>query len=645
MVDRPWRGPVTTLAFGSLALQADLRKVDEADDYPDLSWPPASEPISYGRGRPTRKVTFWSAISKLSRPEARAVLYVIVDILTNRRKIRLATRGPGYLIERNYRFYSTNNDLSPGEARATLEFVMHQLRAGAVSVDELDASGIALRKVKQGRRRGQHWFLTESACRDAIHAKAHLEAHGIRRPASSRPMRELDDHAHLLKVVTAGTGWDTKTRRAGRAGRGEKLWWALCPVHDDHHPSLLLNPDGFAYCFSCKATGRWIDTEDPWEGPGHPPGQAPTHVYFRAHVAHGADHGHTHSSYRVEIADVLPSVLDLGLQSYSPQRAAMAGSPGVHPSQKYMGHWSGQREWSSKGATTALFIRDEGAPESSARLYRPAKSSGLVYGKLGSRGMMQSYATNNDLIEVMRTAEKRSKWKKTVEKAERDYTYAVRRRGLDHRKRLQSDDLPDLFVSLDHQSHTELIHGGRETYLPSRGLQPPAVLTMAFPTGFVPSSTRWVGIDVDKITIPMTLLDSMVGDDRDAMALLDQRGGAGCVGDQVIAAAAEEIRAILDRHPDFTGRMAVVRTGPVGVQLVAELENSRWDPEKLWTDDFKTQIRNLSRLVMRALHGKGCAGGSVDQTSMKAGRYFRRPGWRIAKTGDLFRSRLVFATP
>ena len=33
---------------------------------------------------------------------------------------------------------------------------------------------------------------------------------------------------------------------------------ARCPFHDDHHPSLKLNPD-FYYCFGCGARGDVVD--------------------------------------------------------------------------------------------------------------------------------------------------------------------------------------------------------------------------------------------------------------------------------------------------------------------------------------------------------------------------------------------------
>ena len=49
--------------------------------------------------------------------------------------------------------------------------------------------------------------------------------------------------------------------------QGHRLAWR-CPFHEDHHPSLFLNPDGQSYrCFGCGARGdalTWVMARRGW---------------------------------------------------------------------------------------------------------------------------------------------------------------------------------------------------------------------------------------------------------------------------------------------------------------------------------------------------------------------------------------------
>ena len=49
--------------------------------------------------------------------------------------------------------------------------------------------------------------------------------------------------------------------------QGHRLAWR-CPFHEDHHPSLFLNPDGQSYrCFGCGARGdalTWVMARNGW---------------------------------------------------------------------------------------------------------------------------------------------------------------------------------------------------------------------------------------------------------------------------------------------------------------------------------------------------------------------------------------------
>lgn len=646
---------VQPVSFGSLALQVQAREDREATDAaPDLLWPPVlcdERP----RGRPTRQEALWRRIATRTRAEARAYLAIMQDLCTHAeyRLVTLPGRGTGHVIERSARYYSRDGDIPHELAKHVLQRLLLDLRASRVLLMDLINTNVPIRKTK-GRRHAPHWFLTRSAVTDLKVLIGLLHAHGIRRPPSSRPLRALAKDPIKLDVRVKGS-----------------RWWAVCPLHGDRDPSLLLNACGSAWCFGgCGGVGRWVDAHQNPLDPGRTPDRVLLYAFVdaeasldrrrsedRASAQDGPNPTHrstpTAYSLPVGIGEVDAEVSDLALRRYAPSRAARAGRPGVHPVQKYLGHYNGRRDCVVRMPTTQKSIRYVGERRSQARAGAQIRPYGLVLGKRTSCGMGRSYASNFDLIEVMRKTDQRSKTPRATQIAQDHYERAraehARRR---FKGNIQTDNLPDLFVSLDHQSHRILRDGTSMTdrYLPEKPEfeLPAAYIQTEFPDGFEPVATVWVGVDIDKLRIPLTAVASVYGEDeQDARALVDQRGGPGCVGDEMLRkAATEAIQAWLEAQPEFTGRFAMVRTGPSGVQVVAELEHARWSPEGLWDDpDFRAQAENLGKVVLGALRVNGCTGGTLDTSSFAAGRYVRRPGWRIAKDGHLFRSRLVFCTP
>src|SRR5262245_19953165 len=66
-------------------------------------------------------------------------------------------------------------------------------------------------------------------------------------------------------IADVATWYGLQVRPVGR------VWMAVCPFHDDHQPSLLLDPeDGHFHCFSgrCDAHGDVIDLVRRLEGVG-----------------------------------------------------------------------------------------------------------------------------------------------------------------------------------------------------------------------------------------------------------------------------------------------------------------------------------------------------------------------------------------
>ena len=61
---------------------------------------------------------------------------------------------------------------------------------------------------------------------------------------------------NLFETVKASVSVPDAAKRYGI--RADHHGMALCPFHDDRHPSLKLNPDYF-YCYGCGATGDVTD--------------------------------------------------------------------------------------------------------------------------------------------------------------------------------------------------------------------------------------------------------------------------------------------------------------------------------------------------------------------------------------------------
>lgn len=632
--------------------------------------------------------------------EARAVLYVAQDVHARSFRVRLP-RGSGWVIERGRSFYTRCGDLPDALAEAALSFVTQHF-AAKISVPELDRAGVQLRK-PLGSWMGQHWYFTDHARKDMTWLIQFLYDHGLTRPSSARPPRALSDEDEILHV-----------RRDGRARK------ALCPVHGDRKPSLHLNPNHTVYCYgACNGlVGMWDyadvaadqrtwGTRDPQRPDEERDDEIPDEVIFhrfvdaeteqaarrvlgsRLRVVEGdgaeadeagapaprpANHPPTLLDSVVD-GEVDPGVSGLALhEAFSARslaKAARAGSPGVHPVQKYIGHYK-RRDWPKKASTTQRYLRGVGEPESQDVLRESARPLGLVLTKIKSWGGAQSYASSLDLIEVLRAAEVRCRSNKAEQAAVQTYEAGRalhRKNGWTWGRDAGIAGLEDQFVSTDHRSHT-MLRKGKSIILPAvEGLEdvyPETIHTTFHPAGFESACTSWVAFDFDKIGIPSSPSDTEGEDEQEAreggaLSRVDQRGGRvqskvrGKVvlgehlahGDRCLDAAGPLIQAFLGRFSKvFTGRFAILRTGPRGVQIAVELEHARWESADLWRDiHFVRLIDEVAVQMLSILRAQGCQGGHVDRSMFRAGHDMRRPGWRIDKEGRLFRARLIFSTP
>ena len=70
--------------------------------------------------------------------------------------------------------------------------------------------------------------------------------------------------------------------------------------------------------------------------------------------------------------------------------------------------------------------------------------------------------------------------------------------------------------------------------------------------------------------------------------------------------------------------------------------NKSYNPSEYF-DGYSNRafLASLGRQISNHLRSCGCEGGHVDYSAFAAGRFGRRPGWRLLSDGYPFRSTLV----
>lgn len=102
------------------------------------------------------------------------------------------------------------------------------------------------------------------------------------------------------------------------------------------------------------------------------------------------------------------------------------------------------------------------------------------------------------------------------------------------------------------------------------------------------------------------------------------------------------IESNIGSNSECSGRSAIVQTGPSGIQIWVELRENRFNPNAWFANkDVRVWYSHLGAKLLNSFHEIGCIGGKVDMACFAAGRFGRRPGWRLLPTGNVFRSRLV----
>ena len=110
---------------------------------------------------------------------------------------------------------------------------------------------------------------------------------------------------------------------------------------------------------------------------------------------------------------------------------------------------------------------------------------------------------------------------------------------------------------------------------------------------------------------------------------------------------AARVLGVVKRDRRCSGRATVVRTSAGGAQVVVELARPIAGrlPAEAWfdADGPREWYATLGERLLAAAWSLGAEGGEIDWSAFGPGRLARRPGWRVTRTGEAYRARLLSA--
>lgn len=577
-------------------MSAALALLDLQQESP-RAWPRSQPP----RARPrvvTRADTLLTFLRTRPKSHQRAALLVLEDMVAHSVRIDGPRHNGDRLVERGPAYYRATGQLPDTLAREICSLLVQDLDIPRIRPLDALALGVPLRQLKPGKSRGGLLLLTAYNVRAMRELAQALREDGLTPPPSCK-----------LTPILGAERWSTTIRR----GRSTFI---RCPTdnHNDEDPSALVNPDGAVYCFGCR---RLVAIREREEGdrilvrliqnwrPGSAPdpsrpgekilkaldgGRAGEETEPTAPMDWSGSCGYVGPTSDLKLAvTIQPPTLTVRIH---PEVTVQVHSPS-DPLQGVRAHLQRARQAGSlERIQTSGYERDDGR-------ISPGLKLGFLRGDRSNRGMTRSLSGSLDLLDLLRTADRRDCGPKARARAA-ELVARTEQQGI-------SPSIPDRYVSLQHHYVT-----GYRTLPTTR---------RALPSAFVPAVVRWVGVDLDGFT----------------GAPLDS---------QTLAQAGERLRTWAERQPELTGRLGVVRTSSRGVQVVLELSEARWSTKG--ADPMKDGglARLLDRLDARCLlevREAGFEGGHADRSARTLGRYFRRPGARWKK-GALEFARLVYAT-
>jgi hypothetical protein len=151
---------------------------------------------------------------------------------------------------------------------------------------------------------------------------------------------------------------------------------------------------------------------------------------------------------------------------------------------------------------------------------------------------------------------------------------------------------------------------------------------VSVPAGWMPSAQQWIMFDLDQVEglsppPPPASADDAAGD--------------------VVSRAATAMIRVVRRSTELSGVCMVLRSGPRGLHIWAELREVRENPRGWFScGTTRAWYAQTGARLLKAARRAGATSGIVDMSGCAAGRFARRPGWRILPdTGEPFRSRVV----
>lgn len=183
---------------------------------------------------------------------------------------------------------------------------------------------------------------------------------------------------------------------------------------------------------------------------------------------------------------------------------------------------------------------------------------------------------------------------------------------------LQRADASSCTPAATQRAHDAALFGAG---LPGRAVLPDRLLSVStmgrapgggWATPQVPRCQQWVLLDIDDVQLPAAC------------------GGLG-----------HAIAAVVAADGEASGRCAVVRTGPAGLQVWVQLAHARHSATT-WHQHpaVRRWYTTLGARVLAAARAHGAQGGHVDTSACAAGRFGRRPGWRLVG-GAPYRAHLL----
>lgn len=522
-----------------------------------------------------------------------------------------------------------------------------------VSSSEARSRGAMLRHLREGGRFGRHLFLSHDALAAIVQvAEDLLEVAEERAERGLAPKVTDGLYEGLINAGSSAapcTGMEVEAvvQLRRRPLPGLRTVAAKCPrgaahSNGDRKPSLMLwmNTDGItggAMCPVCveNDTGNYM------------PGTPVKNMTWRVHylpdnsAALCTPQRRIRSPARVQeaIAEYKRATAEAKAMAGEPDEDVpdvaelMRGEEGLRiPSDEASGKKDASRSVSAKGPVGGCVLRDKNQIShvgdvigmayvtASLRMATNANTTGEVTldgNRLRTVGTM---ARQRCPMQVLLWSDRRSKGPTSSRKVEEVAWFARQSVGL-------SDDGSDM----EFLTEGEVVES--EEWLPT-----PLVSVSAMK----PSAWRDITCSTGRlISVPAAWdasVQAWVLFDIDNIQKLDKEG--------VVTESGNKLALAIRRDQELSGRCLVIQTGPTGLHVWAELREVREDPGTWFKkDETRAWYAYLGNRLLQASHRAGSRRGKIDMSSCSAGRFARRPGWRLLEDGTLFRSHVVVYVP